>query len=162
MINGQIIIHGVDMARYSPKVFDTARKTYVRRAFKANGKDYYPGMLFDWKHYAVAHRRVQLLFNSGYLRHDNDEKQVEEAPMPPAPEPITKMEMGDTKELTPDLEKKTPGYTIKHSGGRYHNVFSPDGEKVNPKGLLQENAIKLVEKLTMEATDETTVRGTTV
>lgn len=160
MINGHRIIHGDGMARYSPKIFDKTQPVYVRRIFKANGKDYYPGMVFDWKYHAVAHRRVQTLFNSGYLKHDEDitvdELAAEEAPK------TDKMAMGDQEELTPDLEIKTPGYTIQHSGGPYYNVFGPDGDKINLKGLKKAAAVNLVESLTMGTTDETPIGDITI
>lgn len=92
--------------------FDPKLAVVARRSFNASGRHYGPGDTFDWRHLAVDQRRVRQMFDSGFLRHFEEEVDVPSpAPVAPKPviepvfEPVVADEQGDELDAIDDMKE---------------------------------------------------------
>lgn len=141
------------MATYRNQIFDKSRLVFVRRNFKAGGKLYLPGMLYDWRHQATSQRRMQQMFNSGYLCHDeNLEAAEEQAEVKEVVENKENTETTENAESDPKKKKdKTPELDIAEISESEYNVVDSDGKVLNVAVLeTYEDAERFLKELLHE------------
>ena len=96
------------MARIPQRTFDAEKPLFARKSFTASGRKFVPGSSFDWRHMAVAQRRVRQMFEAGMLMHEVVEPEAKkpkvEAPKVEAPEPKPDV-VGDDLDQIDDMKK---------------------------------------------------------
>lgn len=56
---------------YLVRSFQADKKAICRRAFKANGRQFHPGDVFDWRRLSITPRKAKLLFDGGLIGHED-------------------------------------------------------------------------------------------
>lgn len=120
------------MGRYREEFLDVNQPLYVRKAFKGNGRRFTQGALFNWQQLAIAQHRVEALFRSSYLTHQEPKQ--------------TRMTQFNTEGGTQDVEIYK-GYKLIKRGGPYFDVEDGHGDIVNDRALYKKKAMLLVDEI---------------